>query len=326
MTEKKSFLIIRYSSLGDVVLSTVAVENIASQIPGAQISFLTKSIYSDVFKNNPHIQEILFRPPFFQRFNYILDLDSSLRSFLHKIPVYADNRLRYNKAACARRAFLVKRIFSPSLKKDVVCRYLEPLEKAGIKTPISSPKIYLTDSELKKSSGMVKRDSFIAMAPGARWKTKEWPVENYVSLSLRIIRELGKDIVLLGDANDKEVCGEIRKGTGTLKKHLVDLSGKTSIRSLAAIIKKASLLLTVDSAPLHIARAVGTSAAAIFGPTVEEFGFMPRENNIAVLEKKLQCRPCSLHGSGSCRFKDRACMVRVEPYEVFDKIKELLNV
>ncbi len=319
----KSFLLIRYSSLGDVVLATSAVENIANNIPDARISFLTKPQYAEIFYNNPNITEIFTRPPLFQRYDYIIDLHNSLRSNIHKLLIYSSRRHTYNKAAYARRAFLLKKIRNPVLDKDVIERYLGAIKDAGLKTKYVSPRIYLTGGEEEQAKRLTQRENYIAIAPGAKWKTKQWIEEYYCSLTVKIVRDLGVDVVLVGDKNDEEVCRNIVYGSGILKRHIVNLAGKTSVRILSAVLKKAKVSVTTDSAPLHIGRAVESKVVAIFGPTVKEFGFQPREQNACVLEKDMDCRPCSLHGSNKCRFKDKACMKRIEPYEVFNAIKKI---
>ncbi len=319
---EKSFLLIRYSSLGDVVLATSAVESIAGNIPGANISFLTKPQYTEVFQNNTHITEILTRPPLLRKYDYIIDLHNSLRSNFTKLLINAGNRYTYNKAAYARRAFLLKRIRNPVLDKDVIERYLGALKGAGLKTEYVLPKIYLTAGEEEGAGRLTQRENYIVIAPGAKWKTKQWMEEYYSSLTIKIVRDLGLDVVLAGDKNDEEICRSIVYGSGILKKHIVNLAGRTSVRTLAAVLKKSRVSVTTDSAPLHIGRAVGAKVVSLFGPTVKEFGFQPREANTCILEKEMECRPCSLHGSDKCRFKDKACMKRIEPYEVFNAVKK----
>ena len=324
MKNKKTFLLIRYSSLGDLILATPVLSCIKSNMPEAEISFLTKEKYKGVFFNNPHVGEVLNKAPFFKKFDYIVDLHNSLRSNMHKAFIYADTRLTYNKASYARRAFLLKGIKSDVLEKNVVRRYLDALQPEGFDTSYRSPELYLSGPELKDAAGMVKAKKYIAIAPGAKWETKKWTEDKYISAVIKIIRDLETDVVLIGDSGDEALCSRIHSGAGILNRHITNMAGKTSLRTLFALIKNSEVLLSTDSGPMHAARALKTKTVALFGPTVREFGFMPDEENIKIIEKPLKCRPCSLHGSSKCRYKDRACMKRIETHEVIDKIKELL--
>ena len=141
---------------------------------------------------------------------------------------------------------------------------------------------------------------FVAIAPGSVWATKRWPY--YAELAA----ELDLTSVIVGGAEDAPVADTIVEAAAG---RAISAAGALSLRGSAALIQRAAALVTNDSAPLHLATAVGTPIVAIFGPTVPEFGFGPRRPGDIVLgHEKLPCRPCSKHGPPVCPLGHHRCM------------------
>jgi heptosyltransferase-2 len=324
MSENKKFLLIRFSSLGDVVLTTSVAKNIKRNIPDATIDILTKEEYKNVFLHNPDFTRVLAGISRKVKYDYILDLHSNIRSKYMKYLIPANERLVYNNASYARRLYLHTGRKNKVLNESVIDRYLTPLFDIGYKVNYVAPEIVLTKEELDSAAIKTGSKDYVLISPSAKWDTKKWILENYIGLVVRIIRELGLDIVLVGAKDDTELASKIYKGTGTLKSHITDLSGKTGIRELAAIIKNSKALVSVDSGAMHMGWAVGAKVVALFGPTVKEFGFQPKDDSISIVEKDMECRPCSLHGSKPCKYGDKACMQRIEVFEVFNELKKFL--
>ena len=141
---------------------------------------------------------------------------------------------------------------------------------------------------------------FIAMAPGSVWGTKRWPY--YHDLASRV----AGPVVVIGGKDDVELAQGIVQSNGT---KVVIAAGQLSLRESAAVIQRARVLVTNDSAPLHLATAVGTPVIALFGPTVPEFGFGPRRpGDLTLGHGELACRPCSRHGPQVCPLGHHRCM------------------
>jgi heptosyltransferase-2 len=141
---------------------------------------------------------------------------------------------------------------------------------------------------------------FIALAPGSIWGTKRWPY--YAELAAG----LDRPCVVIGGADDLPLADAI---VAAAPGKAVSAAGQLGLRASAALIQRAALLVTNDSAPLHLATAVGTPVVAIFGPTVPEFGFGPRRAGDATLGLTgLACRPCSRHGPPVCPLGHHRCM------------------
>ena len=141
-------------------------------------------------------------------------------------------------------------------------------------------------------------DGFVAMAPGSIWGTKRWPF--YAELAAA----LGRQVVVIGGPEDAPLGAAI-EGAAPKAKSAV---GQLSLRESAALLKHAAVLVTNDSAPLHLATAVQTPIVAIFGPTVPAFGYGPINPGDRVAELPMACRPCSLHGPQVCPLGHHNCM------------------
>jgi heptosyltransferase-2 len=133
----------------------------------------------------------------------------------------------------------------------------------------------------------------------------------------------GFNVLLVGSREDEELCREICAMTQTNK--VVNAAGKLSLLQSAELIRHCRVLISNDSAPMHLAVAVGTPVVAIFGATVPEFGFAPRGPHDIVIETKgLKCRPCSIHGGKKCPIKTFECMMAITPEIVVKKAKSLI--
>ncbi|MFN2571840.1 MAG: lipopolysaccharide heptosyltransferase II [Gemmatimonadales bacterium] len=160
---------------------------------------------------------------------------------------------------------------------------------------------------------------FVALAPGSIWGTKRWPYyrELAIALSTRttVVAVGGPDDAGLGE----EIVGAVARSGG----HAINACGQLTLRQSAALIGKAAILITNDSAPLHLASAMGTPLVALFGPTVSAFGFGPLRSGDVALGMELQCRPCSSHGPRQCPLGHHRCMRDLTVEAVMAAIEDL---
>ena len=171
-----------------------------------------------------------------------------------------------------------------------------------------------------KAAGIDEGAPFVAVAPGSIWGSKRWPY--YGELASRLT---GVTVVVVGGPEDaglgEEIVRAVAGGTGQSK--AVNVCGKLTLRQSAALIGRARVLVTNDSAPLHVATAMGTPIVALFGPTLPEFGFSPiRVGDVALGVAGLDCRPCSRHGPPSCPLGHHRCMRDLGPEAVTAAIEE----
>ncbi len=157
----------------------------------------------------------------------------------------------------------------------------------------------------------VKPNGYIAIAPGSVWETKRWREGSYQALVASYEREFGLPTLAIGGGEDEGLCSRI------VRKPEYNMAGKLSIMESAALVKFSRFMISGDTAPAHIATAVGARQIMIFGSTVPRFGFAPPVESAVIVEKKLWCRPCTTHGRQKCPKLNRMnCMTDITPETV----------
>lgn len=160
-------------------------------------------------------------------------------------------------------------------------------------------------------------DGFAALAPGSVWATKRWPAFG------ELIKLVKGRVVVVGGKEDVERAQQL---VDVAPDRVVSAAGVLSIRVSAALLERAGVLVTNDSAPLHLASAVGTPTVAVFGPTIPAFGFGPKAPRSAIVERTdLGCRPCSDHGPERCPLGHHRCMREIPAAAVRDAIHQLIG-
>ncbi|MFH0977301.1 MAG: glycosyltransferase family 9 protein [Spirochaetota bacterium] len=195
-------------------------------------------------------------------------------------------------------------------------------EKLKGRSPLP-PVLIPSDTDIKKVkkiiNGFCRSKKIISIAPGSVWETKRWPAEYFREL----IAGLGNNnvkIVLIGGREDRDLCRSLETH------NTLNLAGELSLLESAAAVGMSGLLVTNDSAPLHIASAMNVPTVAIFGATVQDFGFGPLAKRSVVLENNaLGCRPCGRHGSRECAKKHFNCMKSIAPGRVLDAVMKIIK-
>lgn len=326
----KNILIIRFSSLGDVVISTALIAGVRLKYKDANIYVVTKDGYVDVFKNNPNIKTIfsvgklglfdVFRELRKIKFDYIFDIHSNLRSYILGLFLKSNKIIHYKKEVLSRRmlVWFKKKISDFKTTKQ---KYLDVIfEDSGC----VNSKIYLTQDEIlniKKRFFIDDKVRYIGVNTSARWDTKKWVKEYYLEFVDSILKNNEHvKIILLGDKSSFDFNNYILENV-SCENRIIDTTAKLNLRELFSVISICRGIFTTDSAIMHIAQSLGVRVAAIFGPTVKEFGFwMPQENDI-LFEAQLGCRPCSLHGTDICKNKNFLCMKNIVPDFVISEIQ-----
>ena len=328
----KKVAVIQTAFPGDVVLCTPVFESLKSA--GHFVVAVVRPQVEPLLKHNPYIDTIISYDKSGGLSSFLLAVtqlyaagcDTALiiqryfKSGLLAIYAGIDRRIGFDKAP-AKFLYTDEILFDRSLhaaeRSLLLCQGLSP-------TDGFYPKIFISDKERLQAQELllshnIKHDDFIAIAPGSIWPTKRWG--GYKELVHLITNNVKCDIVLLGSDDDYLLCEDV-KSYGKA----VNIAGKTDILLSTAIIDKAHLIISNDSAPAHIAAAVNTPVVAIFGPTVPQFGFTPYSPKSAVVENKnLYCRPCSSHGSKRCPEKHFRCMNEITPEIVWAECEGLLE-
>lgn len=326
-------LVVRLSSLGDVVLTTPVLAALKAAWPTARLTFLTKGAFAPVFKHHPEVDEVAVfeekglwgwaREIRRRSFDGVVDLHGSLRSRVWSVLSRAPRRARYDKRAADRRRLVRTKQVSPRLAGGVVDRYLETLAVLGVPPLGRIPKLYL-GSEERLPVALEKRlgpGPFVVVAPGALHLTKQWVPERFAETAERLSK--GRPVVLIGAAADASAADRVMQN---VKGPSLNLAGQTTLREMMLVLHRGSLLLTNDSGAMHVAAALGVPTVALFGPTVKAFGFFPVGDRTAVVEAGgLDCRPCSLHGSATCPLEHFRCMKDVTVDQAVEAAHSLLT-
>lgn len=334
-----NILLIHTAFIGDIVLTTPLLKRIKEIYPDSKITFVTTPIGATILRNNKNISEIieydkhgehrglkgviqLGRRLRYKNFNLVITPHRYLRSSILSWLTRSPKRIGYDTASGA---FLFTDKIKYKENRHEVERLLSFMGEVPKNARENYPiELYPSITEKEKVDRIWKKNNLnnkkvIAIAPGSKWFTKKWPLEYFNELIDKLLVEKIK-IVLVGGKEEKLL--NIEK-----QNQIVDLRGETTLLELAEVLKRTTLVVTNDSSPIHIASAFkNTHIIAIFGPTVEKFGFFPWSLNSEVLEDKdLKCRPCSIHGGEKCPKGDFKCMLNITPEIVFTKIKNYIK-
>ena len=345
MQEKfDKILIIRLSSLGDIVLTTPVFNALKKNFPQSQIYFLTKTRYRDLLKNDPRLSGLIeFDPqgrhkglrgfkrmldelkPY--RFDLLIDLHTNLRSFFIRHLSNSKIKIKYKKRWFSRWLMVYFKFFKTK-PRQTVDSYLDVLKRIGIEDRDRTPALFLSqnDIEFKEKflldSRIKKDDIVIGIHPGARWETKRWDEQKFGQVGQALIQKLGCKIILFGDSVEDKVIKDI---TANLPVSNVIKAMGLPLGKLASLIKRCDGLITNDSGPMHIAEALQVTVVAIFGPTHPKLGFAPIGQHNVVLYANVKCSPCSLHGERKCRKNTRLCMDLITADLVVEAVEGLLK-
>ena len=327
---RRKILIIRFSSIGDIVLTTPVIRAVKQQLPNVELHYLVKKSNEILLQNNPYVDKIhtfkgdlksLMPELKAEEFDYIIDLQNNLRS----------KRITRN-LKCPHRAFPKHNIkkmvlvrakinFLPAI--HVVDRYFEAAKELGVVNDGKGLDFFIPDEDIFDIQDFPAgfEDGYVAVAVGAAHATKRIPVEKIVEIGSQVY----KPLVLLGDKNDAKTAELI---VSQLNEKALNLCGKLNINTTASVVAQSDCVLTGDTGIMHIAAALGKPIASLWGNTVPELGMYPYIKPDApparIFEvNHLYCRPCSKLGFKKCPHGHFKCMNLISSYEVADWINHL---
>lgn len=327
LNEIKNILIIRLSSLGDILLTTPLIRSLNEKYCGIKVDFVLREQYEDLLKYNNNIENLFLYKK--DNTNNVV-LFNELKNRNYDLVVDLQNNLR---SAEIRRKLKVRSVIFE--KKTIDKFFLVHFKINRFKGPQEIPKRYgetlpgfsLDNKGLELfypgdiKSELNDDEKFIGIAPGSRHFTKMWPKQYFIDLC-KMLSNDGFRIVIFGGKSDISLCAELTEKTPGS----INLCNDDKILLTVANIKKCKVVICNDSGLMHAATAVGTPVLAIFGSTVREFGFTPYKSKNLILENKLlTCRPCTHIGRESCPKKHFKCMLELTPVLAYSKLKEILN-
>ena len=348
MRVPSKILIIRFSSIGDIVLTSPVPRFLREHFPGAQIDFLTKKKYAELVRWNNALSnvivlddeaggggemKVLKQKIRETRYDLILDLHNSLRSRYLRTFSGARNVRVFRK-------HVVKRFLLVHFRKNlfrrirtVVERYADTVRMFGdpdLRVDLPLPDdVVATARGLLRSGKISETDRVVGFAPSAMHFTKRWPMDKFVKLGIGLAREERVKIAIFGSHEEAEYCSDIAHliNSGASAYCAESFAGKLSVPETAAAAGLCTIFVSNDTGLMHMAAARGVPVVGIFGSTVREFGFFPQgERSVVVENRGLACRPCSHIGRSECPKKHFRCMNDITVDSVSAVTREALHI
>ncbi len=321
--EHMRILVIRFSSIGDIILTSPVLRCLKKQVPGVEIHFLTKLDLKDLVAHSPYVSRLhvikddvseVLPALKNERFDLVVDLHHNLRTLKVKRALGVDAR-SFPKLNIEKWVLVnLKRDRMPRI--HIVDRYLSTVAHLGVKNDQEGLDLFIPpEREISLESLPVShRNGYIALCIGAAHFSKRLPPHKLVELALLI----NDPIVLIGGPEDQAVARQIADAVGS---RVFDATGKYDLLGSASLIKQAKSAITHDSGAMHVAAAFRKQTVSVWGNTVPQFGmgpYIPRHPERAhILEvMDLPCRPCSKIGFDHCPRGHFRCMEKQDPERI----------
>jgi len=294
---------------------------------------VTKREYVPLLSHNPNVDRIIGLAPgrsLFRlaaelrgdRYTDLLDLHDNLRS--RALRLLVPGRWHgYPKHRVARALLVHAKRNRYRDRRPVAERYFSAARHLQV-TPDGEPPDFFVGPEATeeagdwlRSVGMDAVSSLVAIAPGAAHATKRWPAEHWRRLTERLILE-GHRVLIVGGPDDASLAQQL---AGPYPNQVANAAGRFGLQGTGALLKRVRVLVSGDTGVMHMASGVRTPVVALFGPTVEAFGFFPYTPRATVVELPLPCRPCSTQGGPRCPLGHHRCLVEMEPGTVYSALR-----
>jgi ADP-heptose:LPS heptosyltransferase len=323
-------LIIRFSSIGDIVLTTPVVRCLKEQLD-CEIHYLTKEAYKNLLLPNPYLYKVwTFKEKLsevlgelsLEKFDYIIDLHKNIRSAQVKAKLKTKS-FSFNKVNIEK-WFMVNFKINRLPQQHIVDRYLATITTLGIKNDGKGLDFFITPHQQEEAKKFILQEEiqqpFISVVIGAQYKTKI-PTDDYY---INICKNAPYPVILIGGPNEKEKGQQLIEKVG---KKIYSSVGLLSIGGSASILNSSEWVITPDTGMMHIATALNKDIISIWGNTIPDFGMTPYQNqysknkSIIIENKSLTCRPCSKIGYNECPKKHFKCMNDLDPNRVVQLLK-----
>lgn len=334
----QNILLIRLSSLGDVVLTTPAIRAVRAHFPHAHIAMLVAKPSADVLRENPHLNELIpfdrlaadkdtgemwrvLRTLRKRKFSLTIDFQGKIRTEVLAYLSGAPERV-------GRGRLCTVRVPDAAAVTHATERNLALLHAIGIPAEDRTLEMFLAESEREEAgqrfeaAGIPNRQNLhvpkVGMFPGAGWKLREWMPERFAAIGDKLVRHFNAHVLIFGGPREVELVNTV---ANLMHAPATRFAGNLQIRQLAACLEKCSLFLTNDTGPMHIASAVGTPTVALFGPG-NHYRFQPLGVLHQTIRHDVPCSPCKQF-TDKC--KDNVCMKQIRVNEVWEAVRERLQ-
>ena len=332
-------LVIKFSSIGDIILTTSPLTTLRRQFPEAQIDFFTLNEYSSILEGHPHLNQILVldrsagylelkkvgRHLNDLKYDLVLDLHNSIRSrIIRRRIINTEKRTlikpRWNRFKLFQ--FHLNHFPDQFSQLQLLHTPLKDMLDSSYNYPETS--LFLSKTEKQVAFSQLKllnvAKEYVVIVPGAAWRQKTWSIKGYSKI-VDSLEEKNISTVMLGTSSDL-ICKQLAQ----LNSKIINLQGKTNVRESLAIISQANLVIGGDTGFVHGAEALKIPVIMIMGPTTIETGGgvnLSISKNIEVND--LWCRPCSQNGSKRCYRNEQYCMSTISSSQVFSAVQKVFS-
>lgn len=341
-----SLLVIRTSSMGDVIMTVPVMRALVATYPGEEIIILTKKPFDLFFSEIPGLKVViayhhdrhkgipglirLFRELRKEyRITAVADLHDVLRSkFLRMLFMFSGCRVAKIHKGRLQKKMLVRGWIRKPLKHTVV-RYTDTLKRAGYPVEMTrGPWLKPSADAIQRIASYISDSDRIriGIAPLAKHKLKMWPQEKMIALLKHLSEIDGVRIFLFGSPDE---AGQLETLSGNVA-GVFSIAGRLKLAEEMALISKLDLMIAMDSSNMHLASTMGVRTLSVWGATHPWAGFSAWGKDFSTMiqipVEELECRPCTIFGKGECRRGDIACLNRIKPEMVFEKVTALLDL
>ncbi|MFO7370580.1 MAG: glycosyltransferase family 9 protein [Bacteroidales bacterium] len=325
LTTPGKILVVRLSSIGDIILTTPLLRSLKTAFPAARITFVIKKQFEELLVSCPYIDELVTfdKKEGFgglnklktylgnQHFDLFLDIHKNWRSRYLRLGLHAKSIRSYQKLIFKRTLLIWFKINLYGKVKPVYERYFDSVRDLGLNYDGQGTEIHVGDGASKKVREILAGKGYdfvkplVVICPSANHYNKRWKPSGFVETAQYLVREKSAFIVVHGGAGDRKLCAEISNSIGH---QACSLAGSLSLSESASLLQFSTLVIANDTGLLHMAQSQKRPVIGIYGPTTRELGYFPIEKESTVIETSVSCRPCTHNGLESCPKKHFRCM------------------
>ena len=331
-------LVIRFSSIGDIVLTSPVVRCLKKQL-GAEVHYLTKKNFASIVSNNPYIDKVVVMEDSLwqtvlalreENYDYIIDLHHNLRSLIVK--TFLMKQSQSFQKLNIEKWLLVNFKINRLPKVHIVDRYLQTCARLGVKNDGAGLDYFVKpeDEVDVRTLPTAFQNGYVAWVIGAKQKTKQFPAEKVIA-TLSLPHFPSNSVLLLGGEEDAVTAQKICDTLSGNAVHVFNACGKFSLNNSASLLKQATAVITNDTGLMHMAAAFQKPIVSIWGNTVPELGMTPCFGNVTVASHTLQiterlgCRPCSKLGYEACPQGHFDCMKKIKEEALVKELERIIT-
>ncbi len=331
----RDILVVRFSAMGDIILTTPIVRALKTRYPDARITFLTKNAYADLLTSNPYIDRVIGLGDDFglmiaelrsRDYDLLVDLHKNIRSKRVKSKLGNTQYYTFNKMNI-QKWLLVNFRLNVLPDKSIVDRYFDGLKKLSLQNDQKGLDYFIPENMGIKAAQdlpMSHQTGFVACVVGGTYNTKKMPADQWLELCKKI--EL--PMIIVGGDEDREIGTYLERNTPHRK--VYNACGKFSVHESADLIRRSMSVISHDTGMMHIAAAYQKPIITLWGNTVERFGMFPYmpsvQHKYFSSEVKMACRPCSKLGYDACPKKHFKCMKNQNHSDILKDLKKSLTL